>query len=491
MDFHELGLTGPILKAIDSENYDKPTPIQKAVIPKFLNNHDIVGIAQTGTGKTAAFVLPILERLIKKNKKNPPKSFPVLILVPTRELAMQIIDKIRTYGKIIRPKAVLIVGGAKPGPQIKSLKDGADIVVATPGRLLDHVKSKVAYLNITNTVILDEADQMLDLGFMPSIKLIMSNISKTKQAVLLSATMPKAVRSLANEFLNSPEEVNVAPAARPIDLIDQRVFIVKREAKLKFIQDIFNNHNVYRSIVFVRTKIRANKLASKLKISGIDVDAIHGDKSQSQRTRTLKNFRIGKLNILIATDIAARGIDVDNISHIINYDMPNESEIYIHRIGRTARAGKSGIAISLCDLSEKRKLKSIEKLIGYSLYAKVLNVSETLTLGNAKKNITVKDKINTKNEVNNNKEGKSTKKRNLAKLFTKKAKKRFAEKRKKRIRQDLHQSIDQSNIKSSRQKDKKLKNHSVNKRKLSVKKKLNKRKSLLNLADAFYGKNDN
>ena len=202
MDFNELGLTGPILKGIASQNYDKPTPIQNAVIPKFLNNHDIVGIAQTGTGKTAAFVLPILERLIKKSKKNSPKSFPFLILVPTRELAMQIIDKIRAYGKIIRPKAVLIVGGAKPGPQIKSLKDGADIVVATPGRLLDHVKSKAAYLNTTNTVILDEADQMLDLGFMPSIKLIMSNISKTKQAVLLSATMPKAVRSLANEFLN-------------------------------------------------------------------------------------------------------------------------------------------------------------------------------------------------------------------------------------------------------------------------------------------------
>ena len=300
MDFNELGLTGPILKAIASENYDKPTPIQNAVIPKFLNNHDIVGIAQTGTGKTAAFVLPILERLIKKNKKNPPKSFPVLILVPTRELAMQIIDKIRTYGKIIRPKAVLIVGGAKPGPQIKSLKDGADIVVATPGRLLDHVKSKVAYLNNTNTVILDEADQMLDLGFMPSIKLIMSNISKSKQAVLLSATMPKAVRSLANEFLNNPEEVNVAPTARPIELIDQRVFIVKREAKLKFLKDIFDNHNIYRSIVFVRTKIGANKLATKLKTSGIDVDAIHGDKSQSQRTRTLKNFRSGKLNILIS-----------------------------------------------------------------------------------------------------------------------------------------------------------------------------------------------
>ncbi|MDG2000290.1 MAG: DEAD/DEAH box helicase [Alphaproteobacteria bacterium] len=491
MDFDELGLTGPILKAIASENYDKPTPIQNAVIPKFLNNHDIVGIAQTGTGKTAAFVLPILERLIKKNKKNLPKSFPVLILVPTRELAMQIIDKIRTYGKIIRPKAVLIVGGAKPGPQIKSLKDGADIVVATPGRLLDHVKSKVAYLNNTNTVILDEADQMLDLGFMPSIKLIMSNISKSKQAVLLSATMPKAVRSLANEFLNKPEEVNVAPTAKPIELIDQRVFIVKREAKLKFLKDIFDNHNIYRSIVFVRTKIGANKLATKLKTSGIDVDAIHGDKSQSQRTRTLKNFRIGKLNILIATDIAARGIDVDNISHIINYDMPNESEIYIHRIGRTARAGKSGIAISLCDVSEKRKLKSIEKLIGYSLYAKVLNSSETLTLGNTNKNSTLKDKINTKNELNSNKVVKSTKKRNSAKLFSKKAKKRFAEKRKKRIQQDNHQSIEKLSTKPNKRKDKKLKNNSVKNSNLPFKKKSNKRKFSLNLDDAFHGKAHN
>ena len=491
MDFNELGLTGPILKAIASENYDKPTPIQNAVIPKFLNNHDIVGIAQTGTGKTAAFVLPILERLIKKNKKNPPKSFPVLILVPTRELAMQIIDKIRTYGKIIRPKAVLIVGGAKPGPQIKSLKDGADIVVATPGRLLDHVKSKVAYLNNTNTVILDEADQMLDLGFMPSIKLIMSNISKSKQAVLLSATMPKAVRSLANEFLNNPEEVNVAPTARPIELIDQRVFIVKREAKLKFLKDIFDNHNIYRSIVFVRTKIGANKLATKLKTSGIDVDAIHGDKSQSQRTRTLKNFRIGKLNILIATDIAARGIDVDDISHIINYDMPNESEIYIHRIGRTARAGKSGIAITLCDVSEKRKLKSIEKLIGYSLYAKVLNSSETLILGNTNKNSTLKDKINTKNELNSNKVVKSTKKRNSAKLFSKKAKKRFAEKRKKRIQQDNHQSIEKLSTKTNKRKDKKSKNNSVKNSNLTFKKKSNKRKFSLNLDDAFHGKAHN
>tara|TARA_X000001036_G_scaffold269793_1_gene250500 strand:- start:1204 stop:2163 length:960 start_codon:yes stop_codon:yes gene_type:complete len=319
----------------------------------------------------------------------------------------------------------------------------------------------------------------------------MSNISKSKQAVLLSATMPKAVRSLANEFLNNPEEVNVAPTARPIELIDQRVFIVKREAKLKFLKDIFDNHNIYRSIVFVRTKIGANKLATKLKTSGIDVDAIHGDKSQSQRTRTLKNFRIGKLNILIATDIAARGIDVDDISHIINYDMPNESEIYIHRIGRTARAGKSGIAISLCDVSEKRKLKSIEKLIGYSLYAKVLNSSETLILGNTNKNSSLKDKINTKNELNSNKVVKSTKKRNSAKLFSKKAKKRFAEKRKKRIQQDNHQSIEKLSTKTNKRKDKKSKNNSVKNSNLTFKKKSNKRKFSLNLDDAFHGKAHN
>jgi len=429
MQFNELGLTGPILKAIESEKYNVPTPIQMAVIPKFLNNHDIVGIAQTGTGKTAAFVLPILERLVKKDKKNESKCFPVLILVPTRELAMQIADKIRVYGKITRPKAVLVVGGVKPGPQIKALKDGADIVVATPGRLLDHVTSKVARLDVTKTVILDEADQMLDLGFMPSIKKIISKISKDKQAVLLSATMPKAVRSLADEFLNKPEEINVAPSTRPIELIDQRVFIVKKEAKLKFLRDIFNNHTVYRSIIFVRTKVGANKLAMRLKKVGIDVEAIHGDKSQSQRTRTLKNFRLGKLNILIATDIAARGIDVDDISHIINYDMPNESEIYIHRIGRTARAGKSGIAISLCDVSEKRKLKAIEKLIGYSLYAKVLNESETLILGDA--NFSFNKKINYEEDNSNfSKNKKYIKKKSSAKNFTKRAKKRFSDKHK-------------------------------------------------------------
>ena len=428
MKFDELGLTSPILRAIDSEGYDTPTPIQVAVIPKFLDGKDIVGIAQTGTGKTAAFVLPILERLVKKDKRNESKCFPVLILVPTRELAMQIVDKVRAYGSITRPKAVLVVGGAKPGPQIKALKDGADIVVATPGRLLDHVTTKVARLDLTKTVILDEADQMLDLGFMPSIKKIISKVSKDKQAILLSATMPKAVRALADEFLNKPEEVNVAPSTRPIELIDQRVFIVKKEAKLKFVLDIFNNHTIYRSIIFVRTKVGANKLASRLKNSGIDVDAIHGDKSQSQRTRTLKNFRLGKLNILIATDIAARGIDVDDISHIINYDMPNEAEIYIHRIGRTARAGKSGISISLCDISEKRKLKAIEKLIGYSLYGKVLNESETLILGEANLRVS-KNRNYEDNHINSTKDKTYIKKKSSAKNFTKRAKKRFSDKR--------------------------------------------------------------
>ena len=444
MNFNDLGLSGPILRAIAFENYNKPTPIQIAVIPKFLNNDDIIGIAQTGTGKTAAFVLPILQRLIKKNTKNIEKTFPVLILVPTRELAMQIVDKIRIYGKIIRPKTVLVVGGAKPGPQIKSLKSGADIVVATPGRLLDHVKSKVAILSETNTIILDEADQMLDLGFMPSIKSIISNLPKDKQSILLSATMPKSVRSLADNFLNNPVEINVAPAATPIELIDQRVFLVKREAKIKFITDIFNNHNIYKSIIFVRTKIGANKLTVKLNKLGIKVDAIHGDKSQSQRNRTLKNFRTGKLNILIATDIAARGIDIEDISHIINYDMPNESEIYVHRIGRTARAGKHGMAISLCDISEKKKLRSIENLIDYSLNAKILNISDNLVLDEMTQNINFEHKTNDKNI---NKKSKSIKKKSTAKIFNKKAKKRFAEKRKKRKREVVQNLIDKKNNK--------------------------------------------
>ena len=489
MNFKDLGLSGPILRAITFENYNKPTPIQISVIPKFLNNDDIIGIAQTGTGKTAAFVLPILERLIKKNTKNIEKKFPVLILVPTRELAMQIVDKISIYGKIIRPKTVLVVGGAKPGPQIKSLKKGADIVVATPGRLLDHVQSKVAILSETNTIILDEADQMLDLGFMPSIKSIISNLPKDKQSILLSATMPKSVRMLADSFLKNPQEINVAPAATPIELIDQRVFLVKREAKIKFIQDIFNNHNIYKSIIFVRTKIGANKLAFKLNKLGIKVDAIHGDKSQSQRNRTLKNFRISKLNILIATDIAARGIDIEDISHIINYDMPNDSEIYVHRIGRTARAGKNGMAISLCEISEKKKLQSIENLINYSLNATVLNISDNLVLDKIKQNINFKNKTN---DININKKSKSIKKKSTAKLFNKKAKKRFAKKRKKKKSEEVQNSSPKNNNKIFSDEDKKTNNNKTvfkkkNRNRL-LKNRFKKGRKEFNLDSSFSGK---
>ena len=432
MKFNELGLTEPILRAINIEDYNAPTPIQMEVIPKLFKNSDIIGVAQTGTGKTAAYILPILQKLAEKNKCTEQKCFPNLIIVPTRELAMLIVEKIKVYGQLIRPKVALIVGGAKPGPQIKALKNGVDIVVATPGRLLDHISSKVARLDITKTIILDEADQMLDLGFMPSIRKIMSKISNDKQAIFLSATMPKSVRILADDFLKEPEEINVAPNMRPIELIDQKVFLLKKESKLKFIIDLFKSNNIFRSIIFARTKVGANKLTMRLKGLGVRVDTIHGNKKQSQRTRTLNNFRLGKIDILVATDVAARGIDVDDISHVINYDMPNQPEVYIHRIGRTARAGKNGIAISLCDISEKRKLKSIEKLIGYPLYAKVLSEEERCILDSNRNNDHTNKNLDHEDSYISRKKFKhNTSKKLRSKTFAKRAKRRFLKKRNK------------------------------------------------------------
>tara|TARA_Y100001960_G_C14734087_1_gene859275 strand:- start:1217 stop:2107 length:891 start_codon:yes stop_codon:yes gene_type:complete len=294
---------------------------------------------------------------------------------------------------------------------------------------------------------------------------------------------------LADSFLKNPQEINVAPAATPIELIDQRVFLVKREAKIKFIQDIFNNHNIYKSIIFVRTKIGANKLAFKLNKLGIKVDAIHGDKSQSQRNRTLKNFRISKLNILIATDIAARGIDIEDISHIINYDMPNDSEIYVHRIGRTARAGKNGMAISLCEISEKKKLQSIENLINYSLNATVLNISDNLVLDKIKQNINFKNKTN---DININKKSKSIKKKSTAKLFNKKAKKRFAKKRKKKKSEEVQNFSPKNNNKIFSDEDKKTNNNKTvfkkkNRNRL-LKNRFKKGRKEFNLDSSFSGK---
>ncbi len=362
--FNELGLAEPILRAISNEGYSQPTPIQAQVIPLMISGKDVVGIAQTGTGKTAAFVLPLLNRIHARGQRPAAKTCSALILAPTRELASQIADSIRTYGREMRVSVTVILGGVKPGGQIRAMARGTDIVVATPGRLLDHVQTGVVRLDATETVILDEADQMLDLGFMPTIRKILAKLPKERQTLLLSATMPKQIRALANDFLDNPSEISVAPTSRPIERIDQSVMHVERDQKRDALVGILRGKDVERAIVFTRTKRGADKVCEFLQKAGINSGAIHGNKSQPQRERTLAAFRDKKTKILVATDIAARGIDIDDVSHVVNYELPNVPEAYVHRIGRTARAGKSGIAISLCEHAERGLLRDIERLIG-------------------------------------------------------------------------------------------------------------------------------
>ncbi len=362
--FNELGLAEPLLRAITDEGYSQPTPIQAQVIPLMLDDNDIVGIAQTGTGKTASFVLPLLNRIFAERKRPASKTCSAVILAPTRELASQIADSIRTYGRHMRVSVAVILGGVKPGGQIRTMARGVDIVVATPGRLLDLVQTGAVRLDATETVVLDEADQMLDLGFMPTIRKILAKLPEERQTVLLSATMPKQIRALAEDFLSAPAEVSVAPQSRPIERITQSVMHVERAQKRDALVGLLRTENVERAIVFTRTKRGADKVCEFLQKAGINSGAIHGNKSQPQRERTLAAFRAAKMNILVATDIAARGIDIDGVSHVINFELPNVPEAYVHRIGRTARAGKSGIAISLCEHAERGLLRDIERLIG-------------------------------------------------------------------------------------------------------------------------------
>ncbi|MEM7044721.1 MAG: DEAD/DEAH box helicase [Pseudomonadota bacterium] len=365
--FNDLGLAGSLLQALSAEGYKAPTPIQVAAIPAMLASKDILAIAQTGTGKTASFVLPLLDRLARRRRRITARSCSALILAPTRELAAQIADSVRAYGRFTRHSAAVIVGGVKPGPQIRAMARGVDIVVATPGRLLDHLASGAVDLGDTDIVVLDEADQMLDLGFMPAIRRILAKVQSDRQTVLLSATMPKPIRRLADEFLCDPLEISVAPAARPIEQIDQKAMHVDRPAKRQALLDILAGRDVERAIVFTRTKRGADKVNQHLQKAGLVADALHGNKSQGQRQRTLAGFRSGRVKVLVATDIAARGIDINDISHVVNYELPDVPEAYVHRIGRTARAGKSGTAVSLYDNSERGQLRDIERLIGRSL----------------------------------------------------------------------------------------------------------------------------
>lgn len=362
--FSDLGLPEAILRAVSSEGYTNPTPIQAQVIPAMIKGRDIIGIAQTGTGKTASFVLPLLQKIHAANRKPAPKSCTTLILAPTRELAAQISDAVNTYGQFMRISCATVVGGVRPKQQIKAMTQGLDILVATPGRLEDHLFAGAIQLDRVSAVVLDEADQMLDMGFVPAIRRIMAKLPKRCQTVLLSATMPKQIRGLAHDFLHDPAEISVAPQSKPIDRIEQSILHVPKAEKRTALVKYLREHDFDRVIVFTRTKHGANKIAMHLDKAGLPADAIHGNKSQNQRERTLAAFKSGDVNILVATDIAARGIDIDGVSHVVNFELPNVPEAYVHRIGRTARAGASGVAISLCEPEENGLLRDIEKLIG-------------------------------------------------------------------------------------------------------------------------------
>jgi ATP-dependent RNA helicase RhlE len=367
--FSDLGLAKPLLRALADKGYDRPTPIQAQAIPTVLSGRDLLGIAQTGTGKTAAFALPILQRLAADRRPAPRRGCRVLVLSPTRELASQIADSFRAYGRHLGLSVAVVFGGVKHGPQVRALAGGIDVLVATPGRLLDHMAEKVALLNAVEVFVLDEADQMLDLGFLPPIRRIVATLPKERQNLFFSATMPGEIGKLAGELLKDPAKVSVTPSATPVEKIDQRVLFVETERKRQLLAELFDDAKVGRALVFTRTKRGAERVGKYLDGAGIRADAIHGDKSQGQRERALAAFKSGAVRALVATDIAARGIDIDAVTHVVNFELPNVPEAYVHRIGRTARAGAGGVAISLVSNDERGLLKDIQKLIRFNLPA--------------------------------------------------------------------------------------------------------------------------
>ena len=367
--FHELGLIEPITRALAAERYVTPTPIQLQTIPHVLAGRDVVGIAQTGTGKTAAFALPILQKLASTHPHLERKTCRVLVLSPTRELSAQIADSFETYGRHLRPKVALAIGGVPINRQVRALARGVDVLVATPGRLLDLVRDGSVRLDRIDVFVLDEADRMLDMGFIHDIRAIVAKLPVKRQTLLFSATMPKEIADLASRLLHDPVRVAVTPSATTVERIEQRVVHVERAGKAALLADLLRREPIDRALVFTRTKHGADKVVRTLLKSGLTAEAIHGNKSQSQRERVLAAFRAGKVRTLIATDIAARGIDVDGISHVFNYDLPHVPESYVHRIGRTARAGAEGVAISFCDTEERPLLRAIEKLIRITIPA--------------------------------------------------------------------------------------------------------------------------
>ncbi|MBU1131789.1 DEAD/DEAH box helicase [Patescibacteria group bacterium] len=363
MSFKDLNLIPQLERAIAKQGYTIPTPIQAQSIPGLLSGKDLIGIAQTGTGKTAAFILPILQKMTEKH----PRVIQALVLAPTRELAAQIGDSFSAYGEFLNFRHTVIFGGVRQGRQVQALSGGIDILAATPGRLLDLLQQKRLNLDNVEFFVLDEADRMLDMGFLPDIKKIITKLPSQKQSLFFSATMSTPFNNLAKSLLKNPIQVDVAPETKTVERIKQYVFFIDSSSKGNLLLELLRQKNLASVLVFTRTKHKANKVAIFLSKNKISATAIHGNKSQNARTKAIHDFKTGRIKILVATDIAARGIDIDNISHVINFELPNEAESYIHRIGRTARAGAEGTAFSFCAADERNFLRDIETLIGQKI----------------------------------------------------------------------------------------------------------------------------
>lgn len=364
MTFENLNLVEPILKALQEEGYETPTPIQGEAIPIVLKGNDLLGCAQTGTGKTAAFSIPILQNLYKRGVQKGRREIKALVLTPTRELAIQIGESFAAYGRYTGVNHVVIFGGVSQVPQVDTLRRGVDVLIATPGRLLDLVNQGLIQLKTLEYFVLDEADRMLDMGFIHAIKRILPLLPQKRQTLFFSATMPPEIAKLADTILHHPEKVAVTPPASTVDMIEQSVYYVEKADKKDLLIELLSNPEIGSALVFSRTKYGADKIARFLNKAGISADAIHGEKSQTARQRALSNFKDHKIKVLVATDIAARGIDVEELAYVFNNDLPEVPETYVHRIGRTGRAGHSGIAVSFCSSDEMPLLKDIEKLIG-------------------------------------------------------------------------------------------------------------------------------
>jgi ATP-dependent RNA helicase RhlE len=367
MSFDSLGLLPALLRAVQEQGYTQPTPIQGRVIPVVLEGRDVMAGAQTGTGKTAGFTLPLLQRLMSNAPPNGPRRVRALILTPTRELAAQVGESVRDYGKYLPLKSAVIFGGVSINPQIDTLRRGIDVLVATPGRMLDHAQQRTLDLQHVEIFVLDEADRMLDMGFLPDIKRVIAMLPQRRQNLLFSATFPDDIRKLANKMLNAPVSVEIGERNAAAEKIEQAVYFADKGQKRGLLSWLIGSGDWRQVLVFTRTKHGANRLAEQLERDGLAAAAIHGNKSQGARTRALADFKKGEVRVLVATDIAARGLDIDQLPHVVNFDLPEVAEHYVHRIGRTGRAGNEGLAISLVAQDERPLLKQIERLLGYAL----------------------------------------------------------------------------------------------------------------------------